>query len=131
MKKLLFLLSLLLATNAWTAYVSVETGEEVKVNDWVLIDEIQLNDSEGKLYTSILKYCSISVIVNETEKKPTTYRRETTRKPIAAYGYVWFMQNEVAVQSFTKEFVFQSALTGKRDLTLPESCEVELEEPKP
>ena len=43
MKKLLLLLSLLLATNAWrTAYVSVETGEEVKVNDWVLIDEIQL-----------------------------------------------------------------------------------------
>ena len=122
---------MLFATNAWTAYVSVETGEEVKVNDWVLIDEIQLNDSEGKLYTSILKYCSISVIVNETEKKPTTYRRETTKKPIAAYGYVWFMQNEVAVQSFTKEFVFQSALTGKRDLTLPESCEVELEEPKP
>jgi hypothetical protein len=131
MKKLLLLISLLLATNAWTAYVSVETGEEVKVNDWVLIDEIQLNDSEGKLYKSILKYCSISVIVNETEKKPTTYRRKTTTKPIAAYGYVWFMQNEVAVQSFTKEFVFQSALTGKRDLTLPESCEVELEEPKP
>ena len=131
MKKLLLLISLLLATNAWTAYVSVETGEEVKVNDWVLIDEIQLNDSEGKPYTSILKYCSISVIVNETEKKSTTYRRETTKKPIAAYGYVWFMQNEVAVQSFTKEFVFQSALTGKRDLTLPESCEVELEEPKP
>ena len=131
MKKLLLLLSLLLATNAWTAYVSVETGEEVKVNDWVLIDEIQLNDSEGKLYSSILKYCSISVIVNEAEKKPTTYRRETTKKPIAAYGYVWFMQNEVAVQSFTKEFVFQSALTGKKDLTLPESCEVELEEPKP
>ena len=131
MKKLLLLISLLLATNAWTAYVSVETGEEVKVNDWVLIEEIKLNDSEGKLYTSILKYCSILVIVNEAEKKPTTYRRETTKKPIAAYGYVWFMQNEVAVQSFTKEFVFQSALTGKRDLTLPESCEVELEEPKP
>jgi len=84
MKKLLFLLSLLLATNAWTAYVSVETGEEVKVNDWVLIDEIQLNDSEGKLYTSILKYCSISVIVNEAEKKQEIKEEKTTKKPIAA-----------------------------------------------
>ena len=46
MKSLILLLSLLLATNAWTAYVSVETGEEVKVNDWVLIDEIQ-RDTEG------------------------------------------------------------------------------------
>ena len=130
MKNLLLILALALSANAWTAYVSVETGEEVKANDWVLIDEIQLNDSEGKLYTSILKYCSISVIVNETKKKPTTYGREKTKKPIVAYGYVWFIQNEVAVQSFTKEFVFQSALTGKRDLTLPETCEVELEEPK-
>ena len=130
MKKLLFILALSLSANAWTAYVSVETGEEVKVNDWVLIDEIQLNDSEGRLYTSIFKYCSISVIVNEAEKKPKTYGREKIKKPIVAYGYVWFIQNEVAVQSFTKEFVFQSALTGKRDLTLPETCEVELKEPK-
>ena len=45
----LLFLSLLLANNIWSAYLSDETGEEVAVNDWILVEESIARDKEGKL----------------------------------------------------------------------------------
>ena len=131
MKKLLLVLSLLLATNAWALYVSVETGEEVRVNDWILIDTVTPKANESNIHTSVLKYCAVTEIVNETKKQPSAYATKNKKHPLNAVGFVWFIVNDTPVQSFTTRYVFQDALTGRRNMTLPESCEIKLEESKP
>ena len=131
MKKLLLLLSLLLATNAWALYVSVETGEEVGVNDWILINTVTPKDNESNIRTTVLKYCAVTEIVDETKKQPSAYATKKKKHPLNAVGFVWFIINGTPVQSFTTRYVFQDALTGRRNMTLPESCEIQLEESKP
>ena len=128
MKALLILLSLLLTTNAWALYVSVETGEEVGVNDWILIDTVTPEDFESNIHTSVLKYCAITEIVDETKKQPSAYATKHKKHPLNAVGFVWFIVNDTPVQSFTTRYVFQDALTGRRNMTLPESCEIKLED---
>ena len=46
-KASLLFLSLLLANNSWSAYLSDKTGEEVAVNDWILLEESIARDKEG------------------------------------------------------------------------------------
>ena len=54
-KASLLFLSLLLANNIWSAYLSDETGEEVAVNDWILIEEVIARDKEkNSLETCLL-----------------------------------------------------------------------------
>ena len=131
MKTLLLLLSLLLATNAWALYVSVETGEEVRVNDWIIIDKRIPKDPATSAHTIVLKYCAVTEIVDETKKNPSAYAKKDKKHPLNAVGFVWFIINDIPVQSFTTRYVFQDALTGRRNMTLPESCEIKLEESKP
>ena len=81
MKKLLLLLSLLLTTNAWALYVSVETGEEVGVNDWILINTVTPEDNESNIRTTVLKYCAVTEIVDETKKQPSAYATKHKKHP--------------------------------------------------
>ena len=131
MKILLLLLSLVLSANAGATYVSVETGEEVRVNDWILIDTVTPKANESNIQTTVLKYCAVTEIVNETKKQPSAYATKNKKHPLNAVGFIWFIVNDTPVQSFTNRYVFKDALTGRRNMTLPESCEIQLEESKP
>ena len=115
-----------MASGLWANYVSVETGERVEVNDWVLIDKTIAKDDKGEAYKNVHKYCSVTNIIDETQKKPNTYAKKTKKNLINAYGYVWFIVNDMPIQSFTTQNIFQDVLTGRRNLTLPETCEIEL-----
>ena len=61
----LLFLSLLLANNIWSAYLSDETGEEVAVNDWILVEESIARDKEGNALEIVYKYCVITEIIDE------------------------------------------------------------------
>ena len=128
MRKSLLLLILFFTNNIFANYVSVLTGEEVEINHWILLDQIVTKDDKGDIYNHVYKYCSITNIVDETKMKQNTYGKKINESPINAYGYVWFIINNIPVQSFTAQNIFQDVLTGRRNLTLPETCEIELEE---
>ena len=66
-------LSLLLANNIWSAYLSDETGEEVAVNDWILVEESIARDKEGNALETVYKYCVITEIIDERNKTPSAY----------------------------------------------------------
>ena len=131
MKKLLLLLSLLLATNAWAGHVSVESVESVSVNDWILIEEVVTKDKDNKIIETIYKYCAITKIIDETKKLPSAYASQKKKHLLNAVGFVWFIIGGNPVQSFTTRYIFQDALTGRRDTTLPEGCEIKLQESAP
>lgn len=129
-KKLFLLSSLLLSTLIWAEYYSFETGEEIKKNDWILLDEILTKDKGGNVLGTAYKYCVITDIVDETKKTPSAYSNREEPHPLNAVGYVWFVLNGTPVQSFTTRFIFRDALTGRRDTTLPEGCELKLQIPE-
>ena len=120
-------LSLLLANNIWSAYLSDETGEEVAVNDWILVEESIARDKEGNALETVYKYCVITEVVDERNKTPSAYATKNKPHPLNAVGFAWFIANGTPVQSFTTRYIFRDALTGRRDTTLPEGCEIELQ----
>ena len=120
-------LSLLLANNIWSAYLSDETGEEVAVNDWILVEESIARDKEGNALETVYKYCVITVIIDERNKTPSAYATKNKPHPLNAGGFAWFIVNGTPVQSFTTRYIFRDALTGRRDTTLPEGCEIKLQ----
>ena len=120
-------LSLLLANNIWSAYLSNETGEEVALNDWILIDEITARDKSRNPVGTAYKYCVITQIVDERNKTPSAYATKNKPHPLNAVGFAWFIVNGTPVQSFTTRYIFRDALTGRRDTTLPEGCEIKLQ----
>ena len=120
-------LSLLLANNIWSAYLSDETGEEVAVNDWILVEESIARDKEGNALETVYKYCVITEVVDERNKTPSAYATKNKPHPLNAVGFAWFIANGTPVQSFTTRYIFRDALTGRRDTTLPESCEIKLQ----
>ncbi len=126
-KASLLFLSLLLANNIWSAYLSNETGEEVALNDWILIDEIIARDKSLNPVGTTYKYCVITQIVDERNKTPSAYATKNNPHPLNAVGFVWFIVNGTPVQSFTTRYIFRDALTGRRDTTLPEGCEIKLQ----
>ncbi|MDP6917372.1 MAG: hypothetical protein QF895_05390 [SAR86 cluster bacterium] len=126
-KASLLFLSLLLANNIWSAYLSNETGEEVALNDWILIDEIAARDKSRNPVGTAYKYCVITQIVDERNKTPSAYAAENKPHPLNAVGFAWFIVNGTPVQSFTTRYIFRDALTGRRDTTLPEGCEIKLQ----
>ena len=123
---LLFLI-LLLANNIWSAYLSDETGEEVAVNDWILVEESIARDKEGNALETVYKYCVITEIIDERNKTPSAYATKNKPHPLNAVGFAWFIANGTPVQSFTTRYIFRDALTGRRDTTLPEGCEIKLQ----
>ena len=126
-KASLLFLSLLLANNIWSAYFSNETGEEVALNDWILIDEITARDKSRNPVGTAYKYCVITQIVDERNKTPSAYAAKNKPHPLNAVGFAWFIVNGTPVQSFTTRYIFRDALTGRRDTTLPEGCEIKLQ----
>ena len=120
-------LSLLLANNIWSAYLSDETGEEVAVNDWILVEEPIARDKEGNALETVYKYCVITEIIDERNKTPSAYATKNKPHPLNAVGFAWFIVNGTPVQSFTTRYIFRDALTGRRDTTLPEGCEIKLQ----
>ena len=126
-KASLLFLSLLLANNIWSAYLSNETGEEVALNDWILIDEITARDKSRNPVGTAYKYCVITQIVDERNKTPSAYATKNKPHPLNAVGFSWFIVNGTPVQSFTTRYIFRDALTGRRDTTLPEGCEIKLQ----
>lgn len=120
-------LSLLLANNIWSAYLSDETGEEVAVNDWILVEESIARDKEGNALETVYKYCVITEIIDERNKTPSAYATKNKPHPLNAVGFAWFIANGTPVQSFTTRYIFRDALTGRRDTTLPEGCEIKLQ----
>ena len=126
-KTSLLFLSLLLANNIWSAYFSNETGEEVALNDWILIDEITARDKSRNPVGTAYKYCVITQIVDERNKTPSAYATKNKQHPLNAVGFAWFIVNGTPVQSFTTRYIFRDALTGRRDTTLPEGCEIKLQ----
>ena len=120
-------LSLLLANNIWSAYLSDETGEEVAVNDWILIEEVIARDKEKNSLETVYKYCVITEIIDERNKTPSAYATKNKPHPLNAVGFAWFIANGTPVQSFTTRYIFRDALTGRRDTTLPEGCEIKLQ----
>jgi len=120
-------LSLLLANNIWSAYLSDETGEEVAVNDWILVEESIARDKEGNALETVYKYCVITEIIDERNKTPSAYATKNKPHPLNAVGFAWFIINGTPVQSFTTRYIFRDALTGRRDTTLPEGCEIKLQ----
>ena len=90
-KKLFLLSSLLLSTLIWAEYYSFETGEEIKKNDWILLDEILTKDKGGNVLGTAYKYCVITDIVDETKKTPSAYSNREEPHPLNAVGYVWFV----------------------------------------
>ena len=120
-------LSLLLANNIWSAYLSDETGEEVAVNDWILVEESIARDKEGNALETVYKYCVITELVDERNKTPSAYATKNKPHPLNAVGFAWFIANGTPVQSFTTRYIFRDALTGRRDTTLPEGCEIKLQ----
>lgn len=123
----LLFLSLLLANNIWSAYLSDETGEEVAVNDWILVEESIARDKEGNALETVYKYCVITEIIDERNKTPSAYATKNKPHPLNAVGFSWFIANGTPVQSFTTRYIFRDALTGRRDTTLPEGCEIKLQ----
>ena len=123
----LFFLSLLLANNIWSAYLSDETGEEVAVNDWILVEESIAKDKEENALETVYKYCVITEIIDERNKTPSAYATKNKPHPLNAVGFAWFIANGTPVQSFTTRYIFRDALTGRRDTTLPEGCEIKLQ----
>lgn len=126
-KASLLFLSLLLANNVWSAYFSNETGEEVALNDWILIDEITARDKSRNPVGTAYKYCVITEIIDERNKTPSAYAAKNKQHPLNAVGFAWFIVNGTPVQSFTTRYIFRDALTGRRDTTLPEGCEIKLQ----
>ena len=126
-KASLLFLSLLLANNIWSAYLSNETGEKVALNDWILIDEIAARDKSRNPVGTAYKYCVITQIVDERNKTPSAYAAKNKPHPLNAVGFAWFIVNGTPVQSFTTRYIFRDALTGRRDTTLPEGCEIKLQ----
>ena len=126
-KASLLFLSLLLANNSWSAYLSDETGEEVAVNDWILVEESIARDKEGNALETVYKYCVITEVVDERNKTPSAYATKNKPHPLNAVGFAWFITNGTPVQSFTTRYIFRDALTGRRDTTLPEGCEIKLQ----
>ena len=120
-------LSLLLANNIWSAYLSDETGEEVAVNDWILVEESIARDKDGNALETVYKYCVITEVVDERNKTPSAYATKNKPHPLNAVGFAWFIANGTPVQSFTTRYIFRDALTGRRDTTLPEGCEIKLQ----
>ena len=120
-------LSLLLANNIWSAYLSDETGEEVAVNDWILVEESIARDKEGNALETVYKYCVITEVVAERNNTPSAYATKNKPHPLNAVGFAWFIANGTPVQSFTTRYIFRDALTGRRDTTLPEGCEIKLQ----
>ena len=120
-------LSLLLANNIWSAYLSDETGEEVAVNDWILVEESIARDKEGNALETVYKYCVITEVVDERNKTPSAYATKNKPHPLNAVGFAWFIANGTPVQSFTTRYIFRDALAGRRDTTLPEGCEIKLQ----
>ena len=123
----LLFLSLLLANNIWSAYLSDETGEEVAVNDWILVEESIAKDKEENALETVYKYCVITEIIDERNKTPSAYATKNKPHPLNAVGFAWFIVNGTPVQSFTTRYIFRDALTGRRDTTLPEGCEIKLQ----
>ena len=123
----LLFLSLLLANNIWSAYLSDETGKEVAVNDWILVEESIARDKEGNALETVYKYCVITEIIDERNKTPSAYATKNKPHPLNAVGFAWFIANGTPVQSFTTRYIFRDALTGRRDTTLPEGCEIKLQ----
>ena len=123
----LLFLSLLLANNIWSAYLSDETGEEVAVNDWILVEESIARDKERNALETVYKYCVITEIIDERNKTPSAYATKNKPHPLNAVGFAWFIANGTPVQSFTTRYIFRDALTGRRDTTLPEGCEIKLQ----
>ena len=123
----LLFLSLLLANNIWSAYLSDETGEEVAVNDWILVEESIARDKEENALETVYKYCVITEIIDERNKNPSAYATKNKPHPLNAVGFAWFIANGTPVQSFTTRYIFRDALTGRRDTTLPEGCEIKLQ----
>ena len=126
-KASLLFLNLLLANNIWSAYLSNETGEKVALNDWILIDEIAARDKSRNPVGTAYKYCVITQIVDERNKTPSAYAAKNKPHPLHAVGFAWFIVNGTPVQSFTTRYIFRDALTGRRDTTLPEGCEIKLQ----
>ncbi|GIS74875.1 MAG: hypothetical protein CM1200mP12_05940 [Gammaproteobacteria bacterium] len=86
-------LSLLLANNIWSAYLSDETGEEVAVNDWILVEESIARDKEGNALETVYKYCVITEVVDERNKTPSAYATKNKPHPLNAVGFAWFIAN--------------------------------------
>ena len=126
-KASLLFLSLLLANNIWSAYLSDETGEEVAVNEWILVEEVIARDKERNALETVYKYCVITEIIDERNKTPSAYTTKNKPHPLNAVGFAWFIVNGTPVQSFTTRYIFRDALTGRRDTTLPEGCEIKLQ----
>lgn len=126
-KASLLFLSLLLANNIWSAYLSDETGEEVAVNEWILVEEVIARDKERNALETVYKYCVITEIIDERNKTPSAYATKNKPHPLNAVGFAWFIVNGTPVQSFTTRYIFRDALTGRRDTTLPEGCEIKLQ----
>ena len=126
-KASLLFLSLLLANNSWSAYLSDKTGEEVAVNDWILLEESIARDKERNVLEIVYKYCVITEVVDERNKTPSAYATKNKPHPLNAVGFAWFIVNGTPVQSFTTRYIFRDALTGRRDTTLPEGCEIKLQ----
>ena len=126
-KASLLFLSLLLANNSWSAYLSDKTGEEVAVNDWILLEESIARDKERNALETVYKYCVITEIIDERNKTPSAYATKNKPHPLNAVGFAWFIANGTPVQSFTTRYIFRDALTGRRDTTLPEGCEIKLQ----
>ena len=126
-KASLLFLSLLLANNSWSAYLSDKTGEEVAVNDWILLEESIARDKERNALETVYKYCVITEVVDERNKTPSAYATNNKPHPLNAVGFAWFIANGTPVQSFTTRYIFRDALTGRRDTTLPEGCEIKLQ----
>ena len=126
-KASLLFLSLLLANNIWSAYLSDETGEEVAVNEWILVEEVIARDKERNALETVYKYCVITEIIDERNKTPSAYATKNKPHPLNAVGFAWFIANGTPVQSFTTRYIFRDALTGRRDTTLPEGCEIKLQ----
>ena len=126
-KASLLFLSLLLANNSWSAYLSDKTGEEVAVNDWILLEESIARDKERNALETVYKYCVITEIIDERNKTPSAYATKNKPHPLNAVGFAWFIVNGTPVQSFTTRYIFRDALTGRRDTTLPEGCEIKLQ----
>ena len=126
-KAFLLFLSLLLSNNSWSAYLSDKTGEEVAVNDWILLEESIARDKERNVLEIVYKYCVITEVVDERNKTPSAYATKNKPHPLNAVGFAWFIVNGTPVQSFTTRYIFRDALTGRRDTTLPEGCEIKLQ----
>ena len=127
MRKLLLFFTLLSVNNIWGSYESVTSGEEVAVNDWILIGEVITRDKGKNALGTVYKYCVITEIVDETKKPPSAYATKNKPHPLNAVGFSWFIVNGTPVQSFTTRYIFRDALTGRRDTTLPEGCEIKLQ----